>query len=275
MYLPRVLAIHDICSYGKCSETVAIPIISACGVEVIPLLTSIFSTNTSFEKFKMIDFTENMLVFLEHFKEIGLKFDGLYTGFLGSEKQIEYIKGIITNFRPKQIFIDPVMADNGVIYKTYTKEMCDGMRELAGLSDYVLPNLTESCILANEEYKTIDTSSNGIKKLATKIMGLGAKNIIITGIERCNKIYNCILTKDEYIEREIELLPFRMHGTGDLFSSVLTGGILSGHSLVESVDSAAKFVYDVMEYSQTIDGYHERGACFEPLLYRLHGGICK
>ena len=116
---------------------------------------------------------------------------------------------------------------------------------------------------------------NGIKALAEKIAKIGAKNVLIKGIDRGKKLYNCILTEDgNYCEREIDLLPFRMHGTGDLFGSVLVGGILSGHTLIEAVDSSALFVYEVMKYSKTVEGYHDRGACFEPLLYKLQGGIC-
>jgi len=273
--LPRVAAVHDMCGFGKCSLATALPVISSCGVEVCPVPTSILSTNTNFPGFKFIDFTPHMSEFISHLKETGVEFDAVYSGYLGSSIQIEYIKNFVNMFKPKYVIIDPVMGDNGVIYKTYTTEMCDDMHKLAAIADITTPNITEACRLTNTNYETVDTSYNGIKTLAEKVKSVGAKNVVITGVERGNKLYNCILTSDGYFEREIELLPFRMHGTGDLFSSVLTGGILTGHSLVESVDSAAKFVYEVMEYSKTVEGYHERGACFEPLLYKLHGGVYK
>jgi len=273
--LPRVAAVHDMCGFGKCSLATALPVISSCGVEVCPIPTGIFSTNTNFEGFRFTDFTPQMPEFIAHLKETGVEFDAVYSGYLGSCAQIEYIKNFVDMFKPEYVIIDPVMGDNGIIYKTYTPEMCNDMYKLVTIADITTPNITEACKLTGENYETVDTSDNGIKALAEKVATIGAENVVITGVERDNKLYNCILTKDGYYEREISLLPFRMHGTGDLFSSVLTGGVLSGHSLVESVDSAAKFVYEVMEYSKTVEGYHERGACFEPLLYKLHCGVCK
>lgn len=273
--LPRVAAVHDMCGFGKCSLATALPVISSCGIEVSPIPTGIFSANTNFEGFQFTDFTSQMSRFIEHLDEIGVDFDAVYSGYLGSSTQIEYIQGLAKTFKPKYTIIDPVMGDNGIIYKTYTPEMCENMRILVSIADITLPNLTEACILTGEDFNNIDTSKEGIKCLAEKVAKLGARDVVITGIERNDKLYNCILTeKQEYIEREIELLPFRMHGTGDLFSSVVTGGILSGHTLIESVDSAALFVLDVMKYSKTVENSHERGACFEPLLYRLHGGLC-
>ena len=264
--MPRVLAVHDISCFGKCSLTICLPVISTFGVEVCPLPTAMLSTNTSFDEFEFVDFTNEMERFILHWKKIGLKFDALYSGFLGSTKQIEYIKEISKEFNIKNVIIDPVMGDNGVTYKTYTKEMCENMKSLVSYADILMPNLTESCILTDEKYPQTD-----IKKLAQKIQNLGAKNVIIKGIERGDKLYNCILTKEnEYIERQVELLPFKMHGTGDLFGSVITGALNSGSNLIEAVDKAARFVIEVMEYSKTIENYQERGTCFEPLLHKLN-----
>ena len=274
--LPRVAAVHDICGFGKCSLATALPVISACGVEVSPVPTGIFSTNTNFPNYQFTDFTEQMPGFISHLKQSGVTFDAVYSGFLGSAAQIGYIKELIKSFLPEYIIIDPVMGDNGEVYKFYTPEMCENMKSLVENADITTPNLTEACTLTGEIYKNTDISSDGIKLLAEKVKKIGAKNVVITGIERGDKLYNCILLENgDYTEREIELLPFRMHGTGDLFSSVLTGGILSGHNLTESVDSAALFVYEVMKYSQTVEHFHERGACFEPFLYRLRSGVCK
>jgi pyridoxine kinase len=277
--LLRVAAVHDICGFGKCSLATALPVISACGVEVSPIPTGIFSTNTNFPNYQFTDFTAQMPGFISHLKECGVSFDAVYSGFLGSAAQIGYIKELVKSFSPKYAIIDPVMGDNGEIYKFYTPEMCENMRSLAAIADIATPNLTECCALTGEDYNDYskpETNSEKIKALAKKVIEIGAKNVVITGIERGDMLYNCILAEDgKYTEREIELLPFRMHGTGDLFSSVLTGGILRGHSLTKSVDSAALFVYEVMKYSETVEDFHERGACFEPFLYRLKSGICK
>ena len=274
--LPRVAAVHDICGFGKCSLATALPVISACGIEVSPVPTGIFSANTTFPDFQFTDFTDQMPGFMKHLKDIGVSFDAIYSGFLGSAAQIGYIREFVGSFCPKYAIIDPVMGDNGKIYKFYTPEMCENMKSLTAIADITTPNLTESCALTGRDYAEITTDSGQIYELADKVSKIGAKNVVITGIERENRLYNCILSENgEYTEREIGLLPFKMHGTGDLFSSVLTGGILSGHSLIESVDSAALFVYEIMEYSQTVENFHDRGACFEPFLYRLKGGICR
>ena len=274
--LPRVAAVHDICGFGKCSLATALPVISACGVEVSPIPTGIFSTNTNFPNYQFTDFTAQMPGFIAHLKESGVSFDAVYSGFLGSAAQIGYIKELVRSFAPKYTVIDPVMGDDGKVYKFYTPEMCQNMRSLVAIADIATPNLTEAYVLCGEPYNKSETGSVKIKALAQKVAEIGAKNVVITGIERGNMLYNCVLEEDgKYDEREIELLPFRMHGTGDLFSSVLTGGILRGHSLVASVDSAALFVYGVMKYSRTVEDFHERGACFEPFLYKLKSGICK
>ena len=274
--MPRVAAIHDICGFGKCSLATALPVISSCGIEVSPIPTGIFSTNTSFKGFQFTDFTNQMPGFVNHLKEIGVTFDVVYTGFLGSAVQIEYIKTFVKSFSPTYTIIDPVMGDEGKTYKTYTPEMCEDMKKLVAIADITMPNLTEACILAGEEYSKADISTDGMKSLAKKIASIGAKNVVITGIERGEKLYNCILIEDgSYCEREIELLPFRMNGTGDLFGSVLVGGFLTSNNIIDAVDSAAKFVYEVMKYSKTVENFYERGACFEPLLHKLQGGVYK
>jgi pyridoxine kinase len=273
--LPRCVAIHDLSGYGKCALTVAIPVLSACGVEVCPLPTAILSTNTNFPGFTLFDFSPEIPAYIDHWDSISLKFDAIYSGFLGSAEQIALIADLARRFSPKHVIIDPVMADNGVLYKTYTQEMCAGMKNLVKIADYVTPNLTEACVLTDTKYDLEKTSYDDIKALAAKIKSLGAKNVIITGIERGNTLYNCILDDTGYSERAVPLLPYRMHGTGDLFTSVLAGGILTGHNLYESVDSAAEFVPYTMEKSQNYEDSHRRGVCFEPYLHMLAGGICK
>ena len=186
-----------------------------------------------------------------------MKFDAIYSGFLGSAEQIALIADLARRFSPKHVIIDPVMADNGVLYKTYTQEMCAGMKNLVKIADYVTPNLTEACVLTDTKYDLEKTSYDDIKALAAKIKSLGAKNVIITGIERGNTLYNCILDDTGYSERAVPLLPYRMHGTGDLFTSVLAGGILTGHNLYESVDSAAEFV-PIQWKSQNYEDSHRR-----------------
>lgn len=273
-FLPRVAAMHDISGFGKCALTVALPVLSSCGVEVCPLPTAVLSTNTGFDGFVLHDFTPYMGDYIRHWQSIGLKFDAFYSGFLGSHEQIRIVEGFVSAFSPPLVVIDPVMGDNGLIYKTYTPQMCEGMKSLAAIADILTPNLTEACQLADRPYDPGRVCAKETEALARSIADIGARRVVITGIERDGLLLNCILDENGYSERAVELLPFRMHGTGDLFASVLSGGLLTGHTLYESVDSAAAFVLHTMKKSRQIADADLRGVCFEPHLHLLSGGIC-
>ncbi len=271
--LKRIAAMHDISGFGKCALTIAIPVISACGVEVSPLPTAVLSTNTGINGFVIHDCTPYMEDYLNHWKEIDLNFDAFYSGFLGSSDQIRILSNALQVFKPELFIFDPVMGDNGLIYKTYTPKMCEAMKSLVAYADVITPNLTEACKLTGRKYDDKNTSPSDISSLCRELSNMGASSVVITGIERDNLLVNCILDKRGYNERPVNLLPYRMHGTGDLFASVLTGGLLTGHSLYESVDSAADFVLFTMEKSQDYAQSDRRGVCFEPYLHLLSGGI--
>lgn len=274
--LPRVIAIHDMSGYGKCSLTVAIPTLSAAGVEVCPLPTALLSTNTLFEEFTFFDFTPQIEAYVNHWKKIGLKADCAYSGFLGSAEQIQMVKNLMLDFNCSLKVVDPVMGDNGLIIKTYTKEMCNKMRELVAVADVVTPNLTEAFVLTNREYIEGEVDSKTCQQLCSEILEIGAKNVVLTGVVRGDKLYNCAIDKDNnYTEIVVDVLPYHMHGTGDLFTSVLTAGLVRGYSLNESVESAANFVRDAMIVSYDIEDAFERGVAFEPLAYKLNDGIYK
>jgi pyridoxine kinase len=272
--LARVVAIHDMSGYGKCSLTVAIPVISAAGIEVCPLPTALLSTNTLIPGFKFFDFTPQMDEFINHWKEIGFKTDCAYSGFLGSAEQIQIVKNFMLDFNCPLKIVDPVMGDNGIIIKTYTPEMCSTMRELVAIADIVTPNLTEAYILTGRDYVDGEIDSNTSRELCAQIIELGAKNVVLTGVVRGNTLYNCAMGSDNsYFEVAVDLLPYHMHGTGDLFTSVLTAGIVSSYSLKESVESAAHFVRDAMIVSNDIEDAFERGVTYEPIVYKLRGGL--
>lgn len=272
--LARVVAIHDMSGYGKCSLTVAIPVISAAGIEVCPLPTALLSTNTLIPGFKFFDFTPQMDEFINHWQEIGFKTDCAYSGFLGSAEQIQIVKNFMLNFNCPLKVVDPVMGDNGIIIKTYTPEMCSTMRELVAIADIVTPNLTEAYILTGRDYVDGEIDSNTSRELCAQIIELGAKNVVLTGVVRGNTLYNCAMSSDSfYFEVAVDLLPYHMHGTGDLFTSVLTAGIVSSYSLKESVESAAHFVRDAMIVSNDIEDAFERGVTYEPIVYKLRGGL--
>lgn len=271
--LPRVAAVHDVSGFGKCALTIALPVLSACGVEVCPLPTAVLSANTDFAGFQMVDLTDAMPRFLRHWQAMGLHLDAVYSGFLGSAEQMDDIERMVQLFHPALTLVDPVCGDDGLVYKTYTPAMCARLRRLMGIADVITPNLTEACVLTDTPYDTCRTDAAAVRCLAERLRETGAKSVIITGIERDGLLCNCILDETGYDERAVPLLPFRMHGTGDLFASVLTGGLMTGHSLRASVDSAARFTAFAMEKSVRYDGAFQRGVCFEPYLHLLAGGV--
>ncbi len=272
--LPRVAAIHDISGYGKCSLTVAIPILSAAGIEVCPLPTALLSTNTLFDEFTFHDFTPYMDEYIAHWHKLGLKFDSVYSGFLGSETQIQTVIDFINNFDSGVSIIDPVMGDNGQIIKTYTEGMCNKMKDLVSIADLATPNITEASILTGRPYSPDELGEKAARNMCEEIIALGTKSVVLTGVVRKDKLFNCgIENGKNYFEMEIDLLPFHMHGTGDVFTSVLAAGLLRGHSLSASVRSAAEFVRDTMEYSNDVEDAFDRGVAFEPYACLLGTGI--
>ncbi len=272
--LPRVAAIHDMSGYGKCSLTVAIPVLSAAGIEVCPLPTALLSTNTLFDNFTFHDFTPYMDDYIAHWHKLGLKFNSVYSGFLGSETQIQTVMDFIKEFDGGISIIDPVMGDNGIIIKTYTDGMCHKMKDLVSVADLATPNITEACVLTGRTYNNTELDETTSKQLCEEIIAMGTKNVVLTGVIRKDKLFNCgIENGKDYFEKEIDLLPFHMHGTGDLFTSVLTAGLVRGHDLKDSVQSAAHFVWDVMDFSQDVENAFDRGVAFEPFAHCLGTGL--
>ncbi|HHX73186.1 MAG TPA: pyridoxamine kinase [Clostridiales bacterium] len=271
--LPRVIAAHDIAGYGKCALSVVIPVLSACGVEVCPLPTAFLSSDTSLPHFFMQDLSPQTESYLQSWEKLGLKADAVYSGFLGSALQMESIASLPRRFGAGLTVVDPVMGDHGRVYKTYTKEMCEKMGALCAEADIVTPNLTEACVLTGMAYPGVEASAQFTHTLAEKIASLGCQKVVITGIFRDRRLYNCLYENGNYYEIESPRHPFHMNGTGDLFASVLVGGILTNHSFAESVSSAARFVYYAMEQSISYEDTPRRGVCFEPYLSLLAGGL--
>lgn len=270
IHVPRVCAVHDMAGYGKCALTVVIPVLSACSVEVCPVPTAIFSTNTSIKGFKMTDFTPNIGSYLEHWKDIGVKLDGIYSGFLGSEEQIDIVLSMKKMFSPRLFIVDPVMGDNGVKYKTFTDKMCGKMKDIAKCADVLTPNLTEALILTDIEYNSFDVSYESLKAVCIKLKELGAKNIVLTGAPMGDDLVTSILSENGSFNTIVQKkLPTNMHGTGDTFTSVLCGKLVNGFELYESAKIAASFVSTAMEYSYDVEDFIVRGVVFEPLLHTL------
>ncbi|MBR5430406.1 MAG: pyridoxamine kinase [Firmicutes bacterium] len=272
-YLPRVAAVHDLSGYGKCALTVALPVLSACGVEVCPLCTSLLSANTLFPGFTFLDYTPYMQAHLDHWKKLGLKFDCVYSGFLGSTRQMDYVRQLHTDFDSGLLVVDPVLGDNGLLIPIFDEEMVRAMAGLVGEADCVTPNVTEACLLTGRPYGGAALSRADSERLCRDVLALGCGSVVLTGVLRDGRLINAGIDEMGYFELDIDELPYHQHGTGDLFASTMVGGLLRGHDLRQAVDSAAHFVYDCMEYGHDIPDVFDRGVAFEPLAYRLGSGV--
>lgn len=247
--VPRVAAIQDISGFGRCSLTVITPILSCMGVQVCPLPTAILSTHSGgFGEMAFTDLTDGMEAYINHWKSLNLSFDYIYTGFLGNEKQIDKVADFCRSFKRTEeecIVVDPVMGDNGKLYKTYDVVMQEKMRQLVELADIITPNLTEAMFLLKREYILKAFTDKEIKEMLGKLAQMGPKVVIITGIldhlgKKANVAYDAkqdIFWKVPYQEVEVHY-----PGTGDAFTSVLIGALIQGDSLPMAIERAARFI---------------------------------
>ncbi|MCX7842134.1 MAG: pyridoxamine kinase [Clostridia bacterium] len=247
--IPRVAAVHDISGFGRCSLTVIIPVLSSMGIQVCPLPTAILSTHTDgYKNFFFHDFTCGMRGIAEHWKSEGIEFDCLYSGFLGSAKQIAIVSDIIHEFKSRSgtlAVVDPVMGDHGKLYKTYTREMQDKMRLLVEKADIITPNLTEACFLLGEAYTGEPLDAEVVKSYLKRLSDMGPESVVITSTLLENSCYaNAAYNRrlDTYWKISYSCIPKQYPGTGDTFTSVLVGGLLAGDSLAAAVHRATGFV---------------------------------
>ncbi len=271
--IPRVAAVHDLCGYGKCSLGVAIPVLSAAGIDVCSVPTALFSAHTKFPVFHMHDTTSMLNDYLDAWQAEGVELDGVYSGFLGSAEQVAAIKRIYSEHEGALRIVDPVMGDGGKKYPTYTDELCEATRGLVSGADVLTPNLTEASILTGIPYAGKDVSVEFVQKNADALLGMGAKSVVIKGIvhEGEPTIRNYIATADapQVAEVASELLPYMLHGTGDLFASALTAAIFCGRGLADAAAFASDFVRAAMEITQAQPDYELRGVSFEPVLHMV------
>lgn len=265
----KIAMINDLSGYGRCSLTVAIPILSAMKVQCCPVPTSILSNHTGFPVYFFDDYTRNMTDYLEKWKELGLEFDGIVTGFLGSGEQIRIVMDMIREFRTGEtkVVIDPIMGDHGKPYATYTEEMCRRMRDLAGLGDVVTPNLTEACMLAGRSYRRDGWSMVELAELTEEIRGLGAESVVITGVVQGSYLGNFVAEAgEENVLLRTKRVGRERPGTGDVFSSVVAAAIVRGWTLEKAVKLAAGFVKECIRLSEELGIPVENGVCFEERL---------
>jgi pyridoxine kinase len=271
MSYPRLLTIQDISCVGQCSLTVALPIISACGIECAVLPSAVLSTHTAgFKGYTFRDLTDDMPLIKDHWVKENIKFDAIYTGYLGSTKQIDYVSDIFAanGGNGSLKIVDPAMADNGKLYPGFDAEFVLAMKTLCGEADYVIPNLTEACFLTDTEYKT-EYDKAYIDGIIEKLIALGAKNVIFTGVSyKDGKTGVVVFENGKYSYYEHDFLPNSCHGTGDIYASSFTGALVRGKSAFDAAKIAADYTVECIKATATEEN-HWYGAKFEPVLYRL------
>jgi pyridoxine kinase len=242
----RAAAIHDISCFGRCSLTVALPIISAAGIETAVIPTAVLSTHTGGIKgFTYRDLTEDIEKIVDHWKSLGLTFDSVYTGFLGSFEQIDIVIGTIGKLRSEGtiVVVDPVMADNGKLYEIFPKNFPSGMKRLCENADVIVPNITEAVLMLGEDFKEGPYERTYIESLLRKL-GKLAEKVVLTGVffndtELGAAAYD---RSSDSISYSFESrIPGYYHGTGDVFGSALTASLMNGIPLSEAAEIAVKF----------------------------------
>lgn len=275
-YIPRIAAVHDLCGYGKCSLGVAIPVLSAAGCDVCPVPTGLFSSHTAFSTWHMHDTTDMLGDYLAAWKEVGIDIDAVYSGFLGAPEQVERIQELYETYPQALRIVDPVMADHGKVYPTYTPELCAAMAELACGADILTPNLTEAAIILGREWTGSNISNAEAQELLEALLAKGAKTVVLKGIQRDDGLMRNFVASGtnanfEMVEVTNTYLPYMLHGTGDLYCSCLLAAIMAGRTVQEAVAFAGNFVVDAMKITSKQPDYKNRGVSFEPLL----GNIAK
>ena len=272
--MKRIVTIQDISCVGKCSLTVALPVISACGVEAAVIPTAVLSTHTAFKEFTFCDLTDEIEPVTAHWKRENITFDAVYTGYLGSFRQIQLMDKLFDDFKTENniIFIDPVMADHGKLYAGFTQEFADSMAKLCSKADVIVPNLTEACFMLHEEYIESGYSEEYIKDILRKLASLGCKNAVLTGVSfEEGKLgvmaYN--KEKDEFSSYYTEKINVSFHGTGDVFSSACVGALMRGLSLEGALKTAANYTVEAIRATVKEENHNWYGVNFEEAIPML------
>jgi len=267
----KILTVQDISCLGQCSLTVALPIISACGIETCVLPSAVLSTHTAgFTGYTFRDLTEDIPLIRDHWRKTGIAFDAIYTGYLGSARQIAYVAELFRDVAAEGCLkiVDPAMADNGKLYPGFDMTFVENMKHLCGKADYLLPNITEACFLTGAEYReTYDRAY--IDELLEKLTALGCRNIIFTGISYAPGKTGVVVYEDgAYSYYEHDKLSNSCHGTGDIYASAFVGALVRGKTAYDAARIAADYTVECIKATAEEEN-HWYGAKFEPVLGKL------
>lgn len=243
--MKRIVSIQDFSCIGKCSQSIALPVLSAMGLECAALPTVLLSAHTAFEGFYSRELTDSFAPITDHWKKLGVRFDAIYTGYLGTEKQIALVEDFIADFGADgaPVFVDPVMADHGRLYAGIAADFPERMKTLCRRADVITPNVTEACLLTGERYCERHEEPF-VRGLLEKLLALGAKTAVITGV-RADEAHMGVAAMDaagKYTLHHTEYIPSVFYGTGDLFASTCVGALVRGLPLEQAVALAADYV---------------------------------
>ena len=269
-----VAAIHDLSGVGRCALTVVTPVLSVLGAQVCPVPTAVLSAHTAFSGIAVRDLTDFLPAYLAHWRALGLRFDAVYAGYLGSPRQVEIVSDFLKEQEAAIKVLDPVMGDDGRLYSGMAEEMPKKWRALCAHADVVTPNMTEYALLTGEAYSLAPRTRAQAEGMLKKLLDMGAKSAVITSLPLEGGLANA------YMRREdgqmgvcaFERLDAHYPGTGDLFASVLTGALLRGEALEGAVRRATAFTRLCVQHSMAFDTPVNYGVDLEPLLPRLWDG---
>lgn len=273
----RIVTIQDISCVGKCSLTVALPVISACGVECAVVPTAVLSTHTAFSGYTFHDLTGEMAPIAAHWRQEGFRFDAIYTGYLGSREQIDLVLGYFRDFghRDNLIVVDPVMADNGRLYAGFTPDFPREMARLVAEADVIVPNLTEASFLLGIPYRT-DRGEEELHELLRDLAGLGAKNVVLTGVSLRPGELGAMGYESgsgRFFYHASDYLPVSFHGTGDVFASTLVGALMRRPDLSAAVGVAVDYTVECLRATLRDPQHVTYGVHFEAAIPYLLGRL--
>lgn len=267
----HVAIINDVTGYSRCSVAAALPILSVMKIQCSFIPTAILSANTNIEDYEMVDFTDNMSVFINHWRKMQLTFDSIATGYLGSFKQVGIVKDFIKQFKQgnTKVLIDPVMGDEGKLYPAMTPAIVDSMKQIICYGDVLMPNLTEACALLDLDYASFLITDDNLFNVCKRLASLGPKQIVITGITINDKILNYIYDHGKSSKIIVDRIGINRTGCGDVFSAIVIGGMTNHLSFYKSVEKAVRFIEKSIQYTCKQELEFNRGLCFEEYLNEL------
>lgn len=272
--MKRIVTIQDISCFGKCSLTVALPIISAMGIETAVIPTAVLSTHTGgFTGYTFRDLTGDIEGIAQHWKSIDLKFNAIYTGYLGSIEQAEIVSRVFDDFRDDDtlIIVDPAMGDSGRLYAGFTDEIVTEMKKLCSKADFIIPNMTEAAFMLGLPY-TENYDEEYIRDILIKLSQLGCGRPVLTGVRLGDRKHGATAydsQSGQFYFSFRDNINRTMHGTGDVFASVFTGAVTLGKSLEQALEMAVDFTFDCIRETLPVADDVWYGSCFEPCLGKL------